>query len=207
MPYIIQNTFILLPPALFAASIYMVLGRIVRARHGEQYLIIRVTRLTKTFVLGDVFSFLVQGSAAGLMAMGDNAQMGQNIVVAGLLIQIIMFGLFAVTAVLFQYRYQRYKVAPEAYDNIEWKQMMMMLYGVSLLIMVRSIFRVIEFAVGKEGYLLQNEWTLYIFDALLMWIVMVVFFMWYPDKVQQKGDVERVNSDGTEICFTDREGS
>jgi hypothetical protein len=46
--------------------------------------------------------------------------------------------------------------------------------------MVRSIFRVAEYAMGGEGYLLQNEWPLYIFDSLLMFAVMVVYYLWYP---------------------------
>lgn len=36
MPYIIQNLLILVAPALFAASIYMTLGRIMRAVKGER---------------------------------------------------------------------------------------------------------------------------------------------------------------------------
>jgi hypothetical protein len=104
MPYIIQNVFILVAPALFAASIYMTLGRIILAVKGEEYSVIRPTRLTKTFVIGDVLSFLIQGGSAGLMMQASLAKYGQAMVVTGLFLQIIMFGLFAVTAVIFQVR-------------------------------------------------------------------------------------------------------
>jgi len=60
MPYIIQSLLLLLGPALFAASVYMVFGRLIRLVGGERYSIIRVNWLTKIFVLGDVLSFLVQ---------------------------------------------------------------------------------------------------------------------------------------------------
>jgi hypothetical protein len=60
-PYIIQSIFILVAPALFAASVYMSLGRIVEAVEGEKYLFIRRKWLTTIFVTIDVFSFLVQG--------------------------------------------------------------------------------------------------------------------------------------------------
>ena len=33
--------------------------------------------------------------------------------------------------------------------------------------MARSIFRVIEYAMGQKGYLLSHEWTMYTFDSLL----------------------------------------
>lgn len=60
MPYALQNLFILLAPSLFAASIYMILGRIIRLTDGDSRSIIRAKFMTKIFVLGDVLSFLIQ---------------------------------------------------------------------------------------------------------------------------------------------------
>jgi hypothetical protein len=59
-PYIIQSLLLLLAPTLFAASIYMVLGRIIRLTDGEEHSLIRANFLTKVFVAGDVLSFLNQ---------------------------------------------------------------------------------------------------------------------------------------------------
>ena len=58
--FIIQTLLLLLPPSLFAASIYMVLGRIILFTNGESMAPIHANWLTKIFVIGDVFSFLVQ---------------------------------------------------------------------------------------------------------------------------------------------------
>ncbi|KAK7416524.1 hypothetical protein QQX98_005128 [Neonectria punicea] len=183
MPFVIQNTFILLAPALFAASIYMVLGRIIRMVRGEAYSIVPVRWLTKLFVLGDDVSFLVQGGAAGLMTSGDNDKLGEDLVVGGLLVQIAVFGQFVVTTVVFQVRMHRHPT-PQSEDGvISWKKDIYMLYAVSILIVVRSVFRIIEFIMGYEGYLLQHEWTLYAFDASLMLLVMVIFLVCYPDRL------------------------
>lgn len=57
-----QSVLLLVAPALFAASIYMELGRIVLMVDGERSLFIRRTWLTKLFVAGDVLSFLMQSS-------------------------------------------------------------------------------------------------------------------------------------------------
>jgi hypothetical protein len=46
--------------------------------------------------------------------------------------------------------------------------------------MIRSIFRVAEFALGHDSYLLETEWPLYVFDIVLMWVMMVVFIARYP---------------------------
>ncbi len=58
--FIMQTLLLLLPPSLFAASIYMVLGRLILYTNGESMAPIRATWLTKIFVGGDVLSFLVQ---------------------------------------------------------------------------------------------------------------------------------------------------
>jgi hypothetical protein len=51
---------ILLAPPLYAASIYMVLGRTVTYLRAESLSLVPVKWMTKIFVTGDVFSFLLQ---------------------------------------------------------------------------------------------------------------------------------------------------
>ncbi|KAH6869072.1 RTA1 like protein-domain-containing protein [Thelonectria olida] len=185
MPYVIQSTFILVAPALFAASIYMILGRLIRSLHATTLSIIPIKWLTKIFVCGDVASFMVQASGAGIMVKSDSPKTGENIILGGLFIQIIIFGFFAVTAAIFHVRVRRYRTP----SHSNWQQTMRMLYIVSVTIMVRSIFRVVEYIMGQDGYLLKNEWTLYVFDALLMFGVVVMLAWRYPDDLHPaKGD-------------------
>ena len=61
-PYIVQAVLLLVAPALFAASIYMELGRVVMMVDGDHYLFVRRTWMTKLFVSGDVISFLMQSA-------------------------------------------------------------------------------------------------------------------------------------------------
>uniref|UniRef100_A0A0B7JU48 RTA1 like protein n=1 Tax=Bionectria ochroleuca TaxID=29856 RepID=A0A0B7JU48_BIOOC len=182
IPYVIQSTFILVSPALFAASVYMVLARIIRSLNVESLSIIPIRWLTKIFVAGDVVSFVVQASGAGIMASGGSMSTGENIILGGLFVQIIVFGVFVITSALFHKRYNSTQVAHVLYaaDNQDWMKIMHMLYAVSGLIMVRSIFRVVEYIMGHDGYLLANEWPLYIFDAVLMFFVVVLFGWRFP---------------------------
>ena len=60
--YAMQTLFILLAPILYAASIYMVLGRIIKYLHGEQLSCVPVHLMTKIFVGGDIVSFILQAA-------------------------------------------------------------------------------------------------------------------------------------------------
>jgi len=64
-PYIIQSLLLLVAPALFAATIYMQLGRIIILVQGESRALVRKKWLTKIFVTGDVLSFMLQGGGMG----------------------------------------------------------------------------------------------------------------------------------------------
>jgi hypothetical protein len=58
-----------------------------------------------------------------------------------------------------------------------------MLYAVSILILVRSVFRVVEYLQGNAGYLLRHELYLYVFDAVLMALCMVIFLFYHPSRI------------------------
>ncbi|KIW83874.1 hypothetical protein Z517_03120 [Fonsecaea pedrosoi CBS 271.37] len=182
-PYAVQSSFILLAPVLYAASIYMVLGRLIRSVHGERFSVIRPARMTKLFVVADILSLNVQGNGAGLTAKDKTQKIGQYIVIAGLFIQLIAFGCFVAVAWVFHARMQRSGGKDtSSWPKIPWKQGLRMIYFCSALITVRSVFRVVEYIMGVDSYLLSHDWPPYVFDAIPMWIVQMTFFLWFPDK-------------------------
>jgi hypothetical protein len=193
MPFVIQKVYLLVAPALLAATIYITLGRIIRSVKGEHLSLIATTQLTKTFVASDILAFCIQGGAAGFMFIQSLAKVGEWVVVAGLLMQTLMLGLFIATAVIFHTRLLRHGT-PESYGSTVWRQSLYTLYGVSSLILVRSIFRLIEYLMGQNGYLLSHEWTLYLFDSLPMVVVTILFYSRYPDNIKPaiSRDVEEV---------------
>lgn len=108
VPFIISSVLALVAPALFAASIYMILGRIIRLLHAEHHSLIRVDRLTKIFVSCDIVSFFIQSGGAGLQesATESSIHIGQIIVIVALFLQMAIFGLFVMVAAIFQRRIQ-----------------------------------------------------------------------------------------------------
>ncbi|KAI1053532.1 hypothetical protein LB506_012579 [Fusarium annulatum] len=196
MPYAVQNMFILIAPALFAASIYMLLGRIIRGLNADKHSLLKPKKLTRTFVLGDVLSFMIQGGGAG-MSVVQNASLSkwaERIVILGLVVQIVIFGLFCAVSLVFHRRMIREPTAESIGTIMPWESTLYMLYAVSLLIMIRSIFRIIEYAQGYTGYSLSHEWTLYIFDTLLMWLVTVIYIWRLPNGLNANAGHVRCDS-------------
>jgi hypothetical protein len=161
----------------------MTLGRIMRCVKGEHHSLVRITWVTKAFVIGDILSFVIQGGSAGLFFNASTVKIGEVVVVAGLFLQTVSFGLFFLTAVIFQLRMNKFPTQASCNVDAPWKQTLYMLYTVSILILARSIFRIIEYLEGQNGYPLTHEWTLYVFDSIPMFIVTVVFYVQYPSKL------------------------
>lgn len=186
-PYIVQSILLLVAPALLAASIYIILGRLVLLVNGERYSIINNKWLTRCFVLGDIFSFLLQSAGGGIQASGTLAMLnaGEKIIVVGLFVQIASFGFFIIVAVTFHLRLlqDNQNGSNSSIYRLPYKKHLFAVYVGSILIMVRSVFRVIEYLMGNNGYLLRHEVFLYVFDATLMFLVMVIFIWIHPSEV------------------------
>jgi hypothetical protein len=120
---------------------------------------------------------------AGLLASKDpdTINNGSNIVLGGLGIQVIFFGLFIIASITFEVRMARNPTGKS--HTAPWRKHMIMLYITSALILIRSVFRLIEYGQGFHGYLLSHEVYLYIFDALLMLATMLVMNWIHPSEV------------------------
>lgn len=187
MPYIIQSVFILLSPALFSASVYIILGKIVEVADGEGHVLINRRHITKTFVIGDLVCLFLQCAAGGLMG-GSRAvpalyNIGNGLVIASLIMQLLWFLFFVVVAVMF-HRKMRIDPTPTAQrPDVRWQNYLVTLYVVSLLVMIRSLFRAIEYIEGRTGSIQSKEVYFYVFDSLLM-LLAVTYMHWkHPSEI------------------------
>ena len=72
---------------------------------------------------------------------------------------------------------------------------------------VRSVYRVVEFAMGVDGYLFKHEWCLYVFEAAPMFIALSVLAWYHPVKwMQQSSRAEFVMQDGVVDSRTPNKG-
>jgi hypothetical protein len=133
----------------------MILGRLIRATSAESYSIIRVNWVTKIFVGGDIFSFLVQALGAGMLSGAktqNSKKRGETVILAGLIFQIVIFCFFILVALVFHNRLRTRPTEKSTASGLPWERLMFMLYGVSVLITTRNVFRVIEYAMGGKFF-------------------------------------------------------
>ncbi|KAL2859930.1 RTA1 domain-containing protein [Aspergillus lucknowensis] len=182
----------------------MVLGRLITFLGAERLSLVRVKWMTAIFVTGDVIAFLAQAAGGGIMAGGsvDDFERGEKITIGGLGVQLAFFGGFMITCASFHHRIRK-SPTPEATSLASrvrgkrmrsWETILVGLYIASILILVRSIFRLVEYVQGNNGYLISHEVFMYVFDSSLMFITMVVMNICHPSMVlsgsQKERDVE-----------------
>jgi hypothetical protein len=128
----------------------MILGRLVLRTDSAAHTIVRAKWVTKIFVTGDVVCFMIQGGGAGMLVQAkDKAgfKQGENIILGGLILQILIFGFFVVVAGIWHHRMNAKPTAASA--DVTWTKYIWLLYAVSIFITLRNLCRVIEYAMGK----------------------------------------------------------
>jgi hypothetical protein len=135
------------------------------------------------------------------MASGTikNYKLGEDVTVGGLAVQLAFFSVFIVTCVIFHCRV-RQSPTHEAtvllarlreQKRRRWESVLVGLYAASVLILVRSIFRIIEYVQGNNGYLISHEVFMYVFDSALMFLTMFVMNVCHPSMILVGSQKER----------------
>lgn len=177
-PYIAQALLLLLPPIFFAATIYMTLKKIVIGMEAARYSKLSVKWLTKVFVIADCVSLFLQAAGGGLQGSGDEsmANIGKWVVIVGLAVQLVAFSYFLYLTWHFHKSMLRdtdspaHQRVPATKNYPGWILCLYAIYLGGFLILIRSVYRVAEYAMGHDGYLMTHEVYFYIFDALLMFL-------------------------------------
>ncbi|KAI0801215.1 RTA1 like protein [Fomes fomentarius] len=193
MPFIIQTSILVLAPTPFVAALFIGFGRI--SQHlGAQYSRLSPALYSKIFLTCDIISLLVQGGGGGLAASStndpDKARLGSNIILGGLVVQIVSMSFF----VLFmaEYAWRRAKDRPfhkTVHDTSEGamdRHMKMLIAGIcisTVLIYIRSVYRIIEFADGFNGTVAHNQVLFNVFDGMMVTLAMYTLNFMHPGQL------------------------
>lgn len=174
-PFLIQICSLTFAPAFFAAAIYLSLCRIVLC-FGENLSRIPAVWYTYLFIGIDFVSLVLQGAGGGLASGAaeseDDPTTGNNIMLAGLGLQVFGLALFMVLCGEYAFRVWR---SPESARDIrfvkvrnsmKFKLFILSLIIATICIQIRSVFRVVEMAQGWDGELMGNQTLFFILEGM-----------------------------------------
>ncbi|KAL7422004.1 Lipid-translocating exporter-like protein rta1 [Cryptotrichosporon argae] len=185
----------LLSPCAFIAQDYYILPRLATWLEADDCLILRPRLIARIFLISDGITFVVQLAGSGLSAVMNEklAKAGLTIALIGLIVQVVSFTLYWALLTLFGHRVAHRH--PEKWSRDvsvggtterlsgsgDWRRVYWALQWTCVGIMVRCIFRVVEFAQGYSGYLRTHEWAYYCLDGLpLLLAILVWTWVWPP---------------------------
>ncbi|KUJ20461.1 RTA1 like protein [Mollisia scopiformis] len=209
--YVASFSLIVLAPVLMAAACYIVFGRIVfhvvpKEARTTRLLWIPPRFVTPIFVACDVLALLLQLTGAvqitTVSSTAVNAKSklsrGKTIAQIGVAVQLICFGLFSIIAVRFNFTSKRFKASFEERLGSEkgekhytvdgkklkpnWQAILRVTNFASAMILIRSVYRMVDFSLGKTGYTSEHEWVMYVFDAAAIFPVVSLYIYWHPSK-------------------------
>jgi len=186
-PFIVQIICLLVAPAVMAAACYMAFGRtllwvVPKPFQSFRHLWMPARRITPLFVTFDDLSFFVQCVGGAIIASADTLSKenkGKNIVLVELGIQLATFGFFVIASIRLTVLL-RTKLKNEALPrDMNWPVLLGVI-NASTTILIRSIYRFVEYAIGVHNYLSDHEAFFYCLDALLIFAVVVGFIVVHP---------------------------
>ncbi|KAF9112283.1 hypothetical protein BGX27_003684 [Mortierella sp. AM989] len=224
MKFATQQLFVVVSPSAFLAFNYMLYGRFITAidpkfgndtKSGSKwekskFSFIPPLIVGRTFIISDVASFFVQMSAGGMQAAGARSnsplvKVGDNLFLAGVTIQGISYLLFTLLLTvafvrLIEDRKRNYpNQQQKGWTGLDKQTLTIVggLYFSSIFIIIRSIYRIIEFTQGYHGELITKEVYLFVLDAAPLVLAIGLWaFIWPPVFL---GKIATKNREGQQI--------
>ncbi|KAF7432587.1 hypothetical protein PC9H_004529 [Pleurotus ostreatus] len=208
--YIAQSLFVLLSPCAFIASTYALLGHLATYLDcGDLLPLVRPSRITIAFVTSDVVTFLIQAGGGGVLASSREPKtidLGNNMFLGGLILQLISFIIFSL--ILFWFLFRVYTRRPDIWtiDSHkswwnDWRTLTVAFTVTCIGILIRSVFRTAEKAEGFGGPLSTSETMFYALDTLPLFIAVAVFVPFWPGRFISDTPITKQNLPHTSIPF------
>ena len=204
VPFLVSWLMILLAPSCLAAACYTAFSRVVWFSCPTDALNFKTLWcfprwITTTFVVFDLFSFLIQLAGASQISRQYDkdsspsrsieeserkALPGRVILILGLVLQMLCFVSFSIISVRYFVISRHWRVL-DLGDMKLWRKLSYTINLSSVLIAIRAIYRTMEIPHDKGYgliYLQSHEWCFWTFDALPIFAVLVVFAVWHPGR-------------------------
>jgi len=183
-------------PALLTGGVYVCLSRVIVAV-GADHSRIRPKMYTYIFVGCDLLSLVLQsigGAIASMATTDDGRLLGVHIMIAGLISQIISMIIFFALWGDFAFRVRKAKTSgtytgeqAPLYNNLRadlsFRWFQWSLFVATLLIFIRSVYRVAELWNGFGSHLANDEVSFMIFEGPMIIIAVMMMTAFHPGRI------------------------
>lgn len=204
LPFLISWLMILLAPSCLAAACYTAFSRVVwfscpTSELNYKSLWCFPRWITHTFVVFDLFSFVIQLVGASqisrhfdrdaspertIESSEQEALPGRIILVMGLVLQMMCFVSFSIISCRYFYISRHWR-AFDLGDMKLWRKLSYTINISSIIITLRAVYRTMEIPHDKDyglKYLQSHEWCFWTFDAAPIILVLVIFTIFHPGR-------------------------
>ncbi|KAI4946605.1 hypothetical protein J4E91_007294 [Alternaria rosae] len=180
LAYLIASTVLIMSgPPVYALINYFILSRLL---YYIPYLApLHPGRVATTFIGLDGVCEILIGQGAWRMANSSSTdaerQLGSDLVTASLCLQAALFGAFGLLAAQFHRRANKAGVLRQ-----DLRIVLYVMYVSATIVTMRCIYRLVEYILGWESSIYQNEIYFWIFEAVIMFLNTALLNLWHPGK-------------------------
>ncbi len=168
-----QIVCLIIAPAFLSAGIYLTLKHIVLTV-GQEYSRLQAKYYTWIFILCDLLSLTLQGAGGGLAATSNTTsgtKLGNNLMMAGIVFQVVTFMVFGILASLYaKSAYQNRKSFSRStvalLSSTGFMAFIFALSAAYTAIFIRCVYRIAEMARGWSNPIMQNQTEFIVLDGV-----------------------------------------
>jgi hypothetical protein len=202
---------LIISPAFISAAIYLTLKHVTLA-FGPEHSRLKPKFYTWIFISCDIFTLALQGAGGGIAASAktDSLQkIGNDLMMAGIVLQVITLLAFATASTDFLLRLRRAikttaaTLSPEAHSLMADSKFQLFVAGLVLAfvtVFTRCCYRIAEMAGGWANPIMQNETDFIVLDGVMVSVASLCLTILHPGycfprlatgRASRLGDVEK----------------
>jgi hypothetical protein len=184
----VQITLLIISPAFISAGIYLTLKHIV-INFGEEWSRLRPAWYTYIFITCDIISLALQGAGGGIAASaisGSSQQdVGTNLMIAGVIFQVVILACFGYFLVEYAVRTSRHmnRLTSEAitlFHSTGFRAYMAAIVIAYTGIFIRCVYRIPELTGGWRTELMRNETEFIVLEGVMIVISVLALTVAHP---------------------------
>lgn len=184
----IQICCLIIAPAFMSAAIYLTLKHITLC-FGPHLNRFPAKYYTWAFVSADIFSLILQGAGGGIAASATNGSnmvnVGADLMIAGIVLQVITLLVFGTLSVDFGLRLRKDTrplslEAAEIMKKRSFRLFMVCLVLAFVTVFTRCVYRIAEMAGGWSNPIMQNQTDFIVLDSVMITVATLALTVAHP---------------------------